>query len=197
MFVLHCPDVICGHCCAGLHCLLRHGKQRVVTLADILASKATGGIIHHLTIVVYLIYQVMWSLRKIQALPSPGKWLYLAFPWPYWRSGSFEIGNYRSIRIFIMLLILFALLFTMTWLWPKISDCVQLGDITIVSDLCIVTWFQRNSVQQSHYPGDFAMLHSQVGRSHTCLACLKGLFVLYTKDLPSLPVSNSCKINIV
>ena len=27
MFVLHWADVHCGHCHAGLHCLLRHGKK--------------------------------------------------------------------------------------------------------------------------------------------------------------------------
>ena len=69
---------------AHLHCWLRHGKQRVVTLADFAARKATGEIIHHLTTAVYLIYQVMWSRRKIHALLSPRKWPYLAYTWPYW-----------------------------------------------------------------------------------------------------------------
>ena len=68
---------------AGLHCFLRQGKQRIVKLADFVAPNATEGIIHHLATVVYLIYQVMWSLWKTHALPSPGKWLYLAFTWPY------------------------------------------------------------------------------------------------------------------
>ena len=45
-----------GHCGAGLHCLLRHGNQRVVTLAGVVAIRGTGGIIHHLPLVVYLIY---------------------------------------------------------------------------------------------------------------------------------------------
>ena len=44
----------CVHCSAGLHCLLRHGQQRVVVPADVVAPKATGGIVHHPTTVVYL-----------------------------------------------------------------------------------------------------------------------------------------------
>ena len=39
---------------AGLYCLLRYGEQRVVTLADFVAPKATG-VIHHLPPVVHLI----------------------------------------------------------------------------------------------------------------------------------------------
>ena len=54
---LFCTE--CGHCSASLHCLFRHGKQRVVILADSMAPKATGGIKHHLITVVYRIYQVM------------------------------------------------------------------------------------------------------------------------------------------
>ena len=84
---LFCIELVSAmHTRAGLHCLLRHGKQRVVILTDFVAPKPTGGVIHQLTSVVYLIYQVMWSLRKIHALPSPGKWLNLAFTWPYWIS---------------------------------------------------------------------------------------------------------------
>ena len=58
---LFCTE--CGHCSAGLHCLL---------IADFVAPKATGEIIHHKPTVVYHIYQVMWSLREIYAVPSPG-----------------------------------------------------------------------------------------------------------------------------
>ena len=72
---LFCTE--CGHWGAGLHCLLRHVKQSVITLADFVAPMTTGGIIHHLLTVVYLIYQVMWSLKQIHALPTPGKLLYL------------------------------------------------------------------------------------------------------------------------
>ena len=84
MFILHWTDVSHKLCSAGLHCMFRHGKQRVVTLADVVAPKATGGIIHHLTTGVYLIYQAMWSLRKIHTLPSPGKWLYSGFTCSYY-----------------------------------------------------------------------------------------------------------------
>ena len=55
MFILHCPDVSCGHCSAGLHCLFRHGEQRVDTLADFVAPKATGGVY---TTYLSFIYQI-------------------------------------------------------------------------------------------------------------------------------------------
>ena len=56
--VVHWADVSRGHYGASLHCLLRHVEQRVVTLADFVA---TGGIIRHMPTVVYLIYQVRSS----------------------------------------------------------------------------------------------------------------------------------------
>ena len=44
IFVLHWTGDSRGHCSAGMHRLLRHGEQRVVTLADFVALKATWGL---------------------------------------------------------------------------------------------------------------------------------------------------------
>ena len=61
MSCLFCTELMVTHvhCSADLHCLGMHGKQMVVTLADLMAPKATGQIIHHLPTVVYLIFHVM------------------------------------------------------------------------------------------------------------------------------------------
>ena len=44
MFVLQWADVNREHCRASVYCLLRHGKQMVVTLVKYVAPKATGGL---------------------------------------------------------------------------------------------------------------------------------------------------------
>ena len=66
MFVLHCVWTL--QCRPSL--FTHTWKKRFVTLAYFVAPKATGWIMHHLTTVVYLIYKVMWSLRKIHTLYS-------------------------------------------------------------------------------------------------------------------------------
>ena len=62
IYLAHASGHVCSalslysyaQCGADLHFLFRHGQQRVVILADAMAPKAAGGIIHHPTTVVYL-----------------------------------------------------------------------------------------------------------------------------------------------
>ena len=59
MFAMPLADVS-RVCSTGLHCLIRHGVQRMVTLADVVAPKASRRIIYNLHVpVVYLTYQVI------------------------------------------------------------------------------------------------------------------------------------------
>ena len=88
---LFCTE--CGHWRAGLHCLLRHGKQRVVTPADFVAPKATGGIIHHLTTVAYLIYHAMWSVLSLAFLQTVKWWK------PVW---SWVLFESKTVYVFVM-----------------------------------------------------------------------------------------------
>ena len=64
------------------------------------------GIIYHLPTVVYFIYQLMWSLWNIHTLSYPGKWMNLAFRWPYFCVLMFSMKlqqmNTGKLRLFII-----------------------------------------------------------------------------------------------
>ena len=94
MFLLHLADVSHGRCSADLHCLFRYGEQRV-------SGKAKHKwCLNHTSRLCG--FQGQWRLytrscdssEKICKMSSPGKWLHLAFCWPYCWTRTLAVSWY-------------------------------------------------------------------------------------------------------